>query len=51
MVIPRTGEWTVKCSARGCNGTCSEEEAAEQEEYWGSPDDDWTASEVESPVG
>jgi hypothetical protein len=39
VVTPKTGEWPVKCSARGCNGTCSEEEATKQEEYWDSPDD------------
>jgi hypothetical protein len=70
MVTPKTGNWPVQCSARGCSGTCSEAEAAEQEKYWDSPDDggdfvpadagarwwsiaggndDWTASEVESP--
>jgi hypothetical protein len=39
VVTPKTGSWPVQCSARGCNGTCSEAEAAEQEEYWSSPDD------------
>jgi hypothetical protein len=51
MLKTKSGGWPVQCSARGCSGTCSEEEATKQEEYWGSPDDDWTASEVESPDG
>jgi hypothetical protein len=39
MSAPKIRSWPVPCSWYGCDRTCSEGEAAEQEKFWESGQD------------